>query len=71
MTGEDRPDICVTCSDVAVPRRVNRLLPDGLAMVDTESGPEEISVALVDARPGDIVLVHAKEAIAVQGEVHE
>jgi hydrogenase expression/formation protein HypC len=77
MTEEDRYDVCVTCSDVAVPVRVNRLLDDGLAVVDTESGPEEISVALVDARPGDIVLVHAKEAIAVRregsscGEDHE
>ncbi|GAA1017429.1 hypothetical protein Aple_032700 [Acrocarpospora pleiomorpha] len=67
MTGADRPEVCVTCSDVAVPQRVLQLLDDGLAMVDTDSGPEEISVALVDARPGDIVLVHAKEAIAVAG----
>jgi hypothetical protein len=29
------------------------------------SGPEEVSVALVDAVAGDVVLVHAKEAIAV------
>ena len=26
---------------------------------------EEVSVALVDAAPGDTILVHAKEAIAV------
>jgi hydrogenase expression/formation protein HypC len=37
----------------------------GLAIVETENGPEEVSVALVDAGPGDVVLVHAKEAIAV------
>jgi hydrogenase maturation factor len=36
-----------------------------LATVRTEAGTdEEISVALVDAVVGDIVLVHAKEAIA-------
>ena len=29
------------------------------------SGPEEVSVALVDAVAGDVVLVHAKEAIAI------
>jgi hypothetical protein len=29
------------------------------------SGAEEVSVALVDAAVGDVVLVHAKEAIAV------
>jgi len=44
---------------------VRELLPGGLAIVDTEAGPEEVSVALVVAAPGDVVLVHAKEAIAV------
>jgi D-sedoheptulose 7-phosphate isomerase len=58
--------VCVTCSDAAVPVRVLRLLGDGLALVETEAGPEEVSVALVEAEPGDVVLVHAKEAIAVQ-----
>jgi len=57
-------DVCVTCSDTAVAVRVREVLPGGLALVDTETGPEEISVALVDAGPGDLVLVHAKEAIA-------
>jgi hydrogenase expression/formation protein HypC len=46
---------------------VLRLLGDGLAMVDTGQGEEEVSVALVAARPGDTVLVHAKEAIAIVG----
>ncbi|GLW64915.1 hydrogenase assembly protein HupF [Actinomadura rubrobrunea] len=58
-------DVCVTCSDSAVPVRIRELKGDGLAVVDTDAGPEEISVALVDAAPGDVVLVHAKEAIAV------
>ncbi|PWU47376.1 hydrogenase assembly protein HupF [Micromonospora globispora] len=57
--------VCITCSDVAVAVRVRELTADGLAVVDTDAGPEEISVALVDAQPGDVVLVHAKEAIAV------
>ncbi|GAA2453879.1 HypC/HybG/HupF family hydrogenase formation chaperone [Actinomadura vinacea] len=57
--------MCITCSDAAVAVRVRELLGDGLALVDTDAGPEEVSVALVDAGPGDIVLVHAKEAIAV------
>ncbi|MDA0632175.1 HypC/HybG/HupF family hydrogenase formation chaperone [Nonomuraea sp. MCN248] len=64
MTEPCHDEVCVTCSDAAVPVRVLRLLEDGMALVETESGPEEVSVALVDARPGDIVLVHAKEAIA-------
>lgn len=56
---------CITCSDVAVPVTVLRLLGDGLAVVDTGEGPEEeVSIALVDAGVGDVVLVHAGEAIA-------
>lgn len=58
-------DVCVTCSDAAVPARVVALLDGGLAVADAGAGAEEISVALVDARAGDTVLVHAKEAIAV------
>jgi len=61
-------EVCVTCSDQAVAVRVREVLPGGLAIVDTEAGPEEISVALVDAAPGRVVLVHAKEAIALVEE---
>jgi hypothetical protein len=62
---ECHDEVCITCSDTAVAVRVRELRPDGLAIVDTEAGPEEVSVALVVAAPGDVVLVHAKEAIAV------
>ena len=72
--GGDRPaipechdDVCITCSDEAVAVTVLRLLPDELAIVDTGSGEEEVSVALVSAGVGDTILVHAKEAIAVVG----
>ena len=58
---------CITCGDIAVEVRVVRLLPDGLADVDTGQGTELVSVALVSAVPGDTVLVHAGEAIAVVG----
>ncbi|MFF5261515.1 hydrogenase assembly protein HupF [Actinomadura viridis] len=62
-------EVCVTCADTAERLRVRALLGDGLALADTladtGAGPEEISVALVDAGEGDVVLVHAKEAIAV------
>ncbi|WP_181958476.1 HypC/HybG/HupF family hydrogenase formation chaperone [Nonomuraea diastatica] len=58
-------DSCVTCGDVAVRVRVAGLLPEGLALAATGAGTEEISVALVEARVGDTVLVHAGEAIAV------
>ena len=56
---------CVTCSDQAVAVTVVRLLDDRFAAVATEFGEERISVALVNAEPGDTVLVHAGEAIAV------
>jgi hydrogenase maturation factor len=64
-SGECVGDACLTCGDVALPARVRSLLPAGLALVETEDGAEEVSVALVDARPGDVVLVHAKEALTV------
>ena len=70
MTGVGPPppgcleEVCVTCSDRAVPATVVELRPGDLAVVDTGSGSEEISVALVDAAVGCTVLVHAGEAIA-------
>ncbi|PZS38575.1 MAG: hydrogenase assembly protein HupF [Pseudonocardiales bacterium] len=63
--------MCITCSDQAVAARVVELLPDDLAVVDTGSGMEEVSVALVSAGIGDEILVHAKEAIAVLGRPAE
>ena len=60
-------DVCITCSDTAVEVVVVRILDDGLAVVDTGQGEEEVSVALVQAAAGDTILVHAKEAIAVVG----
>jgi len=64
---ECHDDVCITCSDTAVAVTIVRLLDDGLAIVDTGAGQEEVSVALVRAAAGDTVLVHAKEAIAVVG----
>ena len=60
-------DVCITCSDTAVEVTIVRLLADGLAVVNTGQGEEEVSVALVQAQVGDTILVHAKEAIAVVG----
>jgi hydrogenase maturation factor len=62
---ECHDDVCITCSDEAVQVRVVELLGDDLALVDTGAGSEEVSIALVDAAVGDVVLVHAKEAIGV------
>jgi hydrogenase expression/formation protein HypC len=64
-TAQCHDEVCITCSDTAVQVRIVELLPDGLALVDTGAGREEVSVALVSAAVGDTILVHAKEAIAV------
>jgi hydrogenase expression/formation protein HypC len=64
---ECHDEVCITCSDTAVPVTIVRLLDDGLAIVDTGQGEEEVSVALVSAAVGDTILVHAREAIAVVG----
>jgi hydrogenase maturation factor len=66
-TPECHDDVCITCSDTATPVTVLRLLADELAVVRTDGGEEEVSVALVDAEVGDTILVHASEAIAVLG----
>jgi hydrogenase expression/formation protein HypC len=58
-------DVCITCSDQGIAGRLVELLGDDLALVDTGSTIEQVSVALVDATVGDRLLVHAKEAIAV------
>jgi hydrogenase expression/formation protein HypC len=62
---ECHDEVCITCSDTAVTVRIVRLLDDELAVVDTGSGEEEVSIALVSASVGDLILVHAAEAIAV------
>jgi hydrogenase expression/formation protein HypC len=62
---ECHDDVCVTCSDQAIPVTVLALLDDELAKVATKDGSEEVSVALVSAKVGDTILVHASEAIAV------
>jgi len=65
MIPECYGEVCITCSDEAVPVRILELLADELARVDTGQSIEVVSVALVDAGIGDTILVHAKEAIAV------
>ncbi len=56
-------EVCITCSDRAVEVIVVELLADRMALVETGSGRETVSVALVDAAVGDTVLVHAGEAL--------
>jgi hydrogenase expression/formation protein HypC len=56
--------VCITCGDVAVPMRVMRVGDDGLADCVAEDGQaSQVELALVDAGPGDEVLVHACVAI--------
>jgi hydrogenase maturation factor len=67
---EERPvcreDVCATCADLAEPGTVVGLLDDDLAVVRGNEGLTwQVSIALVTARIGDVVLVHAGEAIAV------
>jgi hydrogenase expression/formation protein HypC len=59
--------VCITCADEAVPVTVLELIDPDLARVDTGVSTETVSVALVDAATGDVVLVHAGEAIASLG----
>lgn len=65
MSFECHDEVCVTCSDQAVAVTIVELRPGSMAVVDTGSSREQVSVALVDAGIGDTVLVHAGEAIAV------
>lgn len=61
-----REEVCVTCADLAVPGIVVCLLEDDMAVVRGDDGlSREVSIALVTARVGDVVLLHADEAIAV------
>ena len=57
---------CVTCGDVATPMRVLRIdEARALALCEDEDGARtSVEVALVDARVGDTLLVHAGTAIA-------
>ncbi|GAB2813729.1 HypC/HybG/HupF family hydrogenase formation chaperone [Lentzea nigeriaca] len=61
-----REDLCVTCADLTVPGKVVYLLPDDMAVVRGDDGHTwEVSIALVTAEVGDVVLLHAGEAIAL------
>lgn len=64
-SGADGDHGCITCGDVAVAVPILEVGANGLAVVQTDLGPEVVSIALVCAEVGDTVLVHAKEAIAV------
>jgi hydrogenase maturation factor len=60
------PFHCVTCGDDGVPMRVLRVdEARGLALCEDEAGERHsVEIALVDAAPGDALLVHAGTALA-------
>ena len=56
---------CAICSDEGKPGRVLELLPDNLALVQTDSGQEEVALDLFDnIQIGDHLLIHVGVAIA-------
>jgi hydrogenase maturation factor len=60
------PGTCITCGDVAVAMRVIQVDEERcLALCESAEGERStVEIALVDAGPGDEVLVHAGTAIA-------
>jgi len=60
------PHGCITCGDEAISMRVLEVDEvRALALCETEAGERStVEIALVDAGPGDHVLVHAGTAIA-------
>jgi hydrogenase maturation factor len=62
---------CITCSDEGVPMRVLGIdAATGLALCEDARGERDsVEIALVDAAPGDALLVHAGVALArLEGE---
>ncbi len=59
-------ETCITCGDVAVAMRVIEVDEERcLALCESAAGARStVEIALVDAAPGDEVLVHAGTAIA-------
>jgi hydrogenase maturation factor len=60
------PHGCITCGDEGIPMRVLAVDEErALALCETAGGERStVEIALVDAGPGDEVLVHAGTAIA-------
>ncbi len=60
-------DVCVTCSDEGLVAEVKAVHNGGLAEVLIGGRAQTIDTSLVDAVPGDLVLVHAGVAITNLG----
>ena len=68
LRGDSAPR-CVTCGDAATTARVVAMIDTTTAQVEVEvdGAIEEVALDLVDARVGDVVLVHAGIAIGRLG----
>jgi hydrogenase maturation factor len=58
-------DVCITCSDEGRVAEVRAVYGDGRADVLVGGRPAVVDVSLVDARPGDLLLVHAGVALTL------
>jgi hydrogenase maturation factor len=58
-------EVCITCSDEGRVVEVTVVYEDGRAEVLAQGRRETVDVSLVDAGPGDLVLVHAGVAISL------
>jgi hydrogenase maturation factor len=56
-------DVCITCSDEGRVVEVTAVHHDGRAEVLVNGRTETVNASLVDAGPGDLLLVHAGVAI--------
>ena len=58
-------EVCITCSDEGRVAEVTAVYEDGRAEVLARGRRETIDASLVDAGPGDLVLVHAGVALTL------
>jgi hydrogenase maturation factor len=57
-------DRCITCADEGIEMRVVAVDgASGLALCEAEGGRATVEIGLVDAAPGDRLLVHAGTAL--------
>ncbi len=56
-------DVCITCSDEGRVVEVTAVHDDGRAEVLVNGRAETVNASLVDAGPGDLLLVHAGVAL--------
>ena len=60
-------EVCITCSDEGRVAEVTAMHEDGRAEVVVGGRPETVDASLVDAGPGDLLLVHAGVAVTLLG----